>query len=67
MGYEDVRAMLSHARLGESIAVWRGEALAESRLLSGSRRVTQIRIATEILCPLHLALEWPVGGSPKAC
>ena len=51
MGYEDVRAMLSHARLGASIPVWRGEALAESRLLSGSRRVTQIRIAMEILRP----------------
>jgi hypothetical protein len=51
MGYEDVRSLLRNARVGVSVAAWQAEALRESRLLAGSRRVTQLRIATTILRP----------------
>jgi hypothetical protein len=51
MAFQDVRAMLALARDGASIDEWRSRAAAESRLLAGSRRITQLRIATTILRP----------------
>jgi hypothetical protein len=52
MGYDDVRSLLRHARVGDSVTAWRTEALSESRLLAGDRRTTQLRIATAILRPV---------------
>jgi hypothetical protein len=52
MGYEDVRSLVRHARVGDSVEAWRASALADSRLLAGDRRKTQLRIATTILRPV---------------
>jgi hypothetical protein len=49
MAYADVRAMLGLAHAGLDVEGWRFQAAAETRLLAGSRRTTQLRIAATIL------------------
>jgi hypothetical protein len=52
MGYDDVRSMLRYARVGDSVAAWQAATRRDSRLLAGSRRETQMRIATAVLRPV---------------
>ena len=52
MAYDDVRAMVEAASLGMPVSTWRMKASEGSRLLSGDRRLTQLRIANMILRPV---------------
>ncbi len=49
MAYDDVSAMISLAYEGEKVDHWHSRAETSSRLFSGSRRRTQLRIARSLL------------------